>query len=640
VLEKTYSLAGRVLNVDLTNEKFSFSPTIKLARRYLGGRGVNWRLLYNEVGRGVKPLDPDNVLIYGTGLLVGTLAPCSCRYTVDSMNPFTGGVASSNSGGHFSSELKFAGYDHIVFYGRAERPVYLWIDDDRIEMKDASSLWGCTTWEADDLIKEDVGDDDIHVSVIGQAGENLVRGACIIADRARASGKCGLGAVMGSKNLKAVAVRGTGSIEVEDPEGFMEAVEDAWGRIKGSRAYERMASYGTLSAFLNISGSLNLVVKNFQDGYIDPSMLMKMGADVYRDNYQEKSLACFACPIHCSHFYRINEGPYTGLACEKLESNSISNFGANLYMDYAPAIVKAHSLCTEYGLDIDFASLTIAWAFECYQRGILTKEEVDNLDFEWGNHEVVMKLIRKIAYREGFGSVLAEGVKRASELVGKASEKYAVQIKGMGNREFMRTVKGWALGVTLALRGGGHTTGSNGIELTETPEEICEGVWGVPTASDPSAYDGKPELVVYFERLHAILDSLGLCIFIGNWNGYDLLGPEDLSKLVTTATGWKTTGKDLMLIGERIHNIGKAFNTIHTSLGREDDYPPDRLMKEPIKSGPHKGELLKHDEWSGMLDRYYALHGWNVETGLQTRKCLEKSGLKNITDDLEKMGKI
>ena len=637
MVEASYCVAGKILRVDLTTKRHRVYSTIDYTEKFLGGRGLNWWLLYEGTQPWVTPYDPDNLLVYGTGLLVGTLAPCAARFSIDSKNPFNSGIGSANSGGHFASELKYAGYDHIVFQGRAKKPVYLCLDDNRVEIKDASHIWGKTTWETDDIIKEELGDRDFQVSCIGPAGENLVRSACIITNRARAAGRCGLGAVMGSKNVKALAVRGTGSIEVKKPKQFMETIDNAWGKIKQSRKYEQFSVYGTLGNFPISTlekGKLNIVVKNFQDGYMESERAERIKGHLYHNKYEERSLACFVCPYQCSNFYRVNEGPYAPLAFEKMERNAIVNFGTNLYIDDATAIMKAQALCTEYGLDIDCSSTAIAWAFECYQRRILGKKDTDGLELIWGNHEVVMGLLRKIAYREGFGNILAEGVKRASEIIGRGSEKYAVYIKDEDNRERMRTAKGWALGVALALRGGGHTTGASHIELLGLDPGICEEVWGVAGASEPSVYKGKPELVVYFERLHAVLDSLGICIFAGNWEGPDLPGPDDFANMVSAAMGWEITGKDLMLIGERIHNVGKAFNTLHAGFSRRHDYPPERLMKEPIKSGPTKGDYLDRDEWDKMLNKYYELHGWDKKTGWQTKECLHSLHLKEIVKDL------
>jgi aldehyde:ferredoxin oxidoreductase len=382
----SFALAGKILRVDLTSARVWTEPTARYAEEWIGGRGINVWILHNEVKPWVTPFDPANRLIFGTGVLVGTLAPAATRLTIEAKSPMTGGLGSANACGFFSPELKFAGYDHIVFQGRARRPVYLWIDDDRVEIMDASHLWGKTTWEADDLIKEDIGDDKIQTACIGPAGENLVRAACIITNRARAAGRCGLGAVMGSKNLKAVAVRGSGAIEVSHPARFMSEVDKAWGKIRRCPASKGMIAHGTHGGSLETNNFSFLPVRNFQDDYWDSENLEILKTEVFEKEYEVGRVGYLACPLSCSHFYKITHGPYAGVSCEGFEANDAWNFAGKLGIDYPPALIKLHAICSEYGLDQDNASQAIAWAFECYQRGIITDKDTNGLHLEWGDH--------------------------------------------------------------------------------------------------------------------------------------------------------------------------------------------------------------------------------------------------------------
>ncbi len=639
--ENQLSFGGKVLRVDLTSGRIWTEPTREYASKFLGGRGVDNWILYNEVKPWAAPFDPANRLIFGTGVLVGTLAPTAARHSVDAKSPITGGVGSANSCGHFSAELKFAGYDHIVFQGKARSPVYLWIDDNRVKILDASHLWGKTTGETDDMIKEDLGDDEIQIAGIGPAGESLARSACVITNRARAAARCGLGAVMGAKNLKAVAVRGSGSIEVAHPERFMEIVSKAWGILDESEAAKSRRDWGTYRSPELYNERGHLSVRNFQDDYVNPTTLKRVDPEIFKREYEVRRLGYSACPICCSHFYKVTDGPYAGLACEGFEANDLLNFVAKLEIDYPPAIINLHFLCSEYGLDQDNASGAIAWAFECYQRGILTQADTDGLKLQWGDYRVVAELLRRIAYREGLGDLLAEGAKRASEVVGKGSEKFAIHIKGQDSMEALRGAgRGWALGCTISTRGGAHTRGANQAEAWDVTPEMCQRLWGIPGLEGPLSYQNKAKLVVYYEKLQAILDSLGVCMFCSHWAGLDLLGPDDLAELYSAATGNKITGEELMLAGERIHNVEKAFNVLHAGFSRQDDYPPRRFMEEPVKSGPMKGELLAREKWDKMLDEYYELHGWDKVTGWQTRQCLEALDLKKIADDLEKAGRL
>jgi aldehyde:ferredoxin oxidoreductase len=641
VENRCFCFGGKVLRVDLTSGLLWTEPTEEYTVKFLGGRGVDNWILYNEVKSWVTPFEPANRLLFGTGVLVGTLAPTAARHTIDAKSPMTGGIGSANSCGHLSAELKFAGYDHIVFQGRSRRPVYLWIDDNRVKLMDASHIWGKTTYETDDIIKGDLGDDEIQVACIGPAGENLVRSACVMTNRARAAGRCGLGAVMGSKNLKAVAVRGSGSIEVAYPERFMESVNKAWEKLRASEAATIRRRWGTYRTpdLYNERGHLS--ARYFQDDYVSPQIIHNVDPVVFKRDYEVRRLGYSCCPIGCSHFYRVTDGPYGGLACEGFEVNDLLNFVARFEIDYPPAIIGLHSLCSEYGLDQDNASGAIGWAFECYQRGIITDADTDGLRLEWGDHRAVAELLRKIAYREGLGDLLAEGAKRASEVIGQGSEEFAIHVKGQDSIESLRgSGRAWALGCVVSTRGGTHTRGANLIEGIPVPSDVCQKVWGIPEIHGPLSYDNKAELVVYYERLQAILDSLGVCMFCSNWAGLDLLDPDDLAELYSAATGAKINGGELMAVGERIHNVEKAFNVLHAGFSRGDDQPPSRFMEEPVRSGPMRGEKLTKEGWDKMLDEYYELHGWDKATGWQSRKCLEGLGLKSVADDLEKAGRL
>lgn len=638
-----YAYTGKILRVDLSSRQISTEPTIKYAREWLGGRGIGQRILYSELQPWITPFEPANRLIVETGPLCGTLAPGATRHSIASKNVFSHGVGTANSGGHFASELKFAGYDFIVFTGKASTPVYLWIDDDKVEVKDARGAWGKTTWDTDEFIKKEIGDENIQIMCIGPAGENLVKGACIITNRNRAAGRCGLGAVMGSKNLKAVAVRGTGSVEVAHPDRFMEAVNYSWEKLAKSRLAQTNAKYGTQTVFPGKNEMGSMPYKNFQDAHMPPESLQRVSPDVFLKGYIEKSMGYSACPIPCSHFYRVNQGPYAGLATEGIQAETLQDFAGKLAIDYAPAIVKAHALCNQLGLDLDNGSGPISWAFECYQRGIITQKDTDGLKLEWGDYGVVFELINKMARREGFGNILAEGCKHASEIIGRNSSYYAIHMKGQDLYEEVRLPIGWGLGVCVATRGGGHTTGSTAIEASaaRSPElaEISKKIFGINNVA-VDAYEDKPKLIQFTERFQEIMNSLGLCMHTGIWSSPTGMTFGELAELYSAATGWETTVDDLVRIADRILNLEKAFNGLHTTLRREDDYPPERCLKEPIKSGPYKGFALSKEKYDQMLDEYYRLHGWDPKTGLQTRRCLAALDLTDVAEDLRRAHKL
>lgn len=631
---RSYGHAGSILHVDLTRGSHYFTATEDYAARFIGGRGVNNWLTYSLVPPGTEPLSADNCLIFGTGALVGTLAPGAARHSVDGKSPMTGGIGSANSCGHFAAELKYAGYDNIVFHGESTKPVFLQIDDDKIELRDANHLWGLNVSAATAAIENQIGC-DFEVALIGPAGENLVRGACVITNRARAAGRCGLGAVMGSKRLKAVAVRGSGTVRVAKPEAFMDEVRRAWEKINSSAATATRREWGTMWAFGACNNFGLVATRNFQDDYLPPGQTERLAPEIFRDQHEIGRVAYTACPVACSHRFEITKGPYAGLTCEGFEANDLWNFGGNLGIDYPPAIIQAHYLCNEYGLDQDNAAGVIGWATECYQRGILTPQDTGGIKLDWGDHRTVMEILGLMARREGIGDLLAEGAYRAAKRLGRGSEKFAVHVKGQDSIEPMRASKGWALGCVVSTRGGGHTRGANMVERYQglSPEFYRE-TWGIDGPGDMLSYAGKAGPVIYYERLQAIVDSLGICLFTSNWGGADLLGPADLARLYSTATGIETSAAELMLIGERIHNVEKAFNVLHAGFDRQADRPPERFVQEPIKSGPARGERLDPESWERMLSEYYAGHGWDVSSGWQRRGQLTEIGLAEVADDL------
>lgn len=633
------SIISKALRVNLTTGKIEKESTKEYETRFLGGAGIDTWLLYKEVKSGTESFDPLNRLIFSSGILVGTLAPCAARLNIVGKSPVTGGIGAGSVCGHFSSELKFAGFDRIIIMGRAKQLVYLWINDDEVEIVDASSLKDATTWETDDFIKRERGSNAIQIASIGPAGENLVKAASIIVNRGRSQSKCGLGAVMGSKNLKAIAVKGTGGVEVASPYEFIELVSKAWKKVNKSQYGKLLKQTGTYGVMITSNEIGAMAERNFQDEYMDPEKFEKIAPDTLNE-YEENRIGYTSCPLHCGHFYRIKRGPYAGLACEGIHCNDGVNWASKLGIDYPPAIIKAHGLCSEYGLDQDNTSGAISWMFECYQRGIITKSDTGGLQPTWGDHELVMDLIRKIAYREGIGDLLAECSKRASEIIGKQSGKYSISIKGQDSIETMRPNKGWALGCVVSTRGGGHLRGAPLTEYFKLPPDVGERYWGVPTAGDGSSYEGKAQLVTYYEKLHTLMNCLGLCTFISDWGGPDLLFPEDLAQLYSKATGIKKSGEELMSFANKIHNVEKAFNTLHAGFTRVDDFPPERFMKESVQTGPSKGSILLKEDWDKMLDEYYEFHGWNKKSGWQTRECLYNMDLKEIADDLAKIGRI
>ncbi len=637
--ETPYGYGGHILRVGLTCLDISTEPTAKYAPRFLGGRGINQWILLKEIKPWVTPFEPASTVCFGAGALTGTLVPGAARINIDSKNPFTGGIASASAGGWFASALKFSGYDHIVVYGKAHRPVYLLIDDDKVSLRSAEEMWGSTVSETERQIKQDLGQEDVQVLCIGPAGENMVRPACVVVNGARIAGRCGLGAVIGSKNLKAIAVRASGGIRIKHPDAFMSLVKKVSRRLKKSPEHQIRKNMGTLFVTPKFNDLSSVPYKNFEDDCLPEGFYDKISHEVFNEIHQKDTYACNACPTPCGHTYCVDRGPYAGTVCRKIEANTVWNFGGKLAVDEPAAILKAQELCCQLGLDIDATSGVIAWAIDSYQNGLISKQETDGLDLNWGDHGVIIKLIEKIAYRQGFGNVLAEGSMRASGIIGRGSDKYAFHLKGQDNIEAIRSMKGWALGVGVSPRGGAHTRGAPVTEARRYSEHESDELFGVKTAGKAETYEGKARIVTHIEKICALLDSLGVCLFTGNWASPLGVNPQELARFFYLATGIRLSEQEMIKTGERIHNLEKMFNVVHAGFTREDDYPPRRFMEEPVKSGPLKGELLERKNWDRMLDEYYGLNGWDRRSGWPTQRKLKELGLQECVEMLQRAKK-
>ncbi len=619
--------------VDLKKEKVSITSNKDSFKSFLGGKGLAQWMLFQEIEKGTDPLSPSNILILSAGPLAGTRVPCSTRHTFDTLSPLTHGVGSSNSCGELGPELKFAGLNQIIIKGRSNDPVFLHINDDEIEILTAQHLWGKGVYDTEETVRKDLSDNNVQVACIGPAGENTVYYASVMTNKTRAAGKCGTGAVMGSKNLKAIAVRGHGSIEIAHRHKFEEACSNVLEKIENSPYLDNMRKFGPPSTMIPKNNLSSLPFKNFQASHIDleKEEYDSIVPEKYR-KYFVRSKGSFNCPIKCDKVYKYNNS-----ICEALEANSITNFACKLGVRSPKDVMRLHMKCDDLGMDEDGLAGTIAWGMECYQRGLIDTTITEGMPLEWGNVEAISQLMEKIARREGFGDLLAYGSKRASERVGRGSQ-YAMHMKGQDLYEHLRTMKGWALGVAVSTRGGGHTSGAPMTEFMALDPEISEKEWDVRSAGDPQSYENKAKLVFYYEILHAVANSVGVCLFMTDWSGPNLVNLEDFSVLLTHASGVSFTNRDLARIGERIVNVEKAINTLHAGFTRADDYPPERFFKQEVKSGPLKGEKLDRKQWAAMLDHYYELHRWDTATSLQRKAILKELGLQKVLDRLEKEG--
>ena len=454
--------AGKILRVDLTAGTVKSEPlNMAWAKEYLGSRGLGSKYLSEEIDPKVDPLSPGNKIIWATGPLTGTMASTGGRYTVITKGPLTGAIACSNSGGYWGAELKMAGWDMVIFEGKSAKPVYLYVNDDVAELRDAAHLWGGTVWHTEEQLKKDHQDPLLRISSIGGAGENQVLFAAVVNDLHRAAGRSGVGAVMGSKNLKAVAVRGDGGVRVARPADLMEKVKRFERNILEKSAL--VGTYrqgGTLGAYLIPGENRPHGVRNLNEAFWGSEALQGVSREKF-DQYRLRKHGCSNCPVHCSAVFKVDD-----LLCEGVQANSLRAFGSNVDVSSARDILYAHGLCNRYGLDVDQTSAVIAWAIDCFEQGILTPADTGGRDLRFSDGGCVAALIRMIAQREGFGDLLAQGVFEASKTIGRGSEKLAAVVKKNSVMEAaMRSHKAWALGIVTSTRGTGHLRGAPGLEF-------------------------------------------------------------------------------------------------------------------------------------------------------------------------------
>jgi aldehyde:ferredoxin oxidoreductase len=639
--DDVYAYAGKILRVNLSNGETSTEPIVDYAKEWIGSSGIAAKILYDELRPWVTPYDPANRLVVGAGVLLGTTAPGANKMSISTLGPMTGGWASSCSDSYLGGQLKRAGYDVIVIRGRAHRPVYLWIDETTVEIREASALWGKTTWETLEMIRKELEDPGLHIMSIGPAGENLARGACVIQDKGRAFGRGGTGAVMGSKNLKAVVVKGEGSIRVADRDRFMALAGECRKMFKSLKS-ENFHKYGTLGIMKGKQAVCGIAYKNFQDSHLPEGMADAIDPKHLIDKFQVAKQSYPGCAFGgCSRIMHVTEGPYAGLITESNQWEVVSTIQGRLAVQEPAFMLKANALCNQYGLDVDSVGGPIGWAMECYEKGILDERLTDGLKLNWGNEEVILELIRKIAYREGFGDILAEGCARAADIIGPDSVYYAMHIKGLDLYETCRGAMGWSLGATTSTRGGGHTTGGPVIEtMGDLDVKKAKEVYGIDNAHKPQEYEGKAALVTYGEMLQRANNCLGVCHYNTAYFDPNLPALKELAELYSAATGWETSVADLKRIMTKVVNLEKALNLRFTDFDRDDDLPAPRELQEPIKTGSLAGWRIDKDKYNKMLDEYYDLHGWDRETSYPRRQTLIDLGLEYVADDLAKIGKL
>jgi aldehyde:ferredoxin oxidoreductase len=601
---------GKILNIDLGKKKFREEDlNSDWSRKFIGGRGLGARMLFDVVERGVDPMSPGNKLIFLTGPLTGTRGTGSSRFAVVTKSPLTGIYLESICGGNLGSELKFAGYDGIVIGGRAEKPVYITIWDGEVKFEDASHLAGLTTHQTQEMIKDKLGGMG-EVACIGPAGERLVKVASILNDKTRAA-RGGSGAVMGSKNLKAVAVIGSGDVIVRDIDAFKSILGDIYSTFKTKR--KNFRAFGTLGVVEHNNSFGMLPTRNYQQGVFEAAE--DFSAEHIMGKFVEKSVSCGGCPLACIKVTSVKGGPYEETTSRGPQYETIWAFGPQCGNTSFEAVIYAHTLCDEFGLDTISVGNTIGFAMECYEKGLLNKEQTGGIELKFGNYEGMIDLVKQIASRQGLGNMLADGVKAASKHISQGSEKFAMHVKGLEIAGYdPRGVKGMGLGYAASNRGGCH----HSLGRTAATEM---------SSGNRFEEKGKGALVKEYAEARILSDSLMVCTF--HHFGEEV--PIELAmKMLNTVTGIDYKIAELKTVGDRINCVERAFN-VREGLSRKHDTLPYRLLKEPLASGPSAGHVVNLDI---MLDEYYDAMGWSKD-GIPTRQVLERLGCADIASELE-----
>lgn len=620
-----HGYAGKIVRIDLATRKIKeFKLPPSLIKSYIGGSGFCTVMLYNELKPGIDPLGKENKLFFSTGPFTGTLWPQSSRYSVAAKSPLTGGWGEAHSGGFWGPELKFAGYDGIILEDVSDNPVYVYIEDNAVSIHDADDIWGLNTHETENRLKNEWGK-DVKVASIGPAGENKVFVSCIMNDMHRAAARSGLGAVMGSKKVKAVAVRGTQGIKIAHKKEYLRVMSKLHERIGNDPFTEMKRKYGTtyLVEFMNEIGRLPSY--NFQTSIFKYADMIG-GEEIYR-NYFIKPRACFGCTQSCGRITTVKEGPFAYIGVSP-EYESLSALGSRCGITDVKALLYAHHLCNQLGLDTIGAGGVISWAMECFEKRLLDK--YCDLNLEWGDVDTTISLIKMIAAREGFGNILADGSYRAAETVGNNTMKYVMHVKKQEiAAQDGRAHKSMGLASAVSPRGADHLYAFPVLDEGGFNEEIRkiygEEYW--PEMGERRNPKYKGYLVYVNENFAVLVDSLGTCKY-GTMIP-PVLHYEEIQEGLKVTTGIEFTIEELEKIGERIVNLNRAFN-IREGFSRADDSLPQRFLTEPSPEGPSKGEIV---ELEYMLEEYYHHRGWNAE-GIPTPEKLKQLDLEFVIDDL------
>jgi len=616
--------AGNILSVDLTKKmitKEKLDP--ELTRKYIGGVGIGLKIIYDEVRPGMDALDEETPLVFVTGPMTATSVPTSGAYGVVTKSPLTGiTLAMGTANGFFGVRLKQAGYDVIIFRGKSEKPVYLWLNNGEVELRDASGVWGCNVAETEARLKEEVGQKSASVACIGIAGENMVKYAAICNDFGHICASGGVGAVMGSKNLKAVVAYGTQKVPVCDEPRLKEICEEWRKYISGHEVAIGMKAYGTVGSLGMLYNIGDLPVKNLTTNEFDE--VDNLTGFVIHEKFKTKVKPCYKCPInHCRTIELFTEGPHKGLVVEEPEYEGAAAAGSNIGIGDTTSMLYIHHLMDEYGMDIKSVTFVISLCMECYEKGILSKEQLDGIDLTWGNAEAVEELLGKISRREGIGNILAEGIKPAVEYIGGDAPNMAVHIKGGGiHLHDIRSL--WGFGLSHVISNFGSTMEGVGADLGPDRE------FGYHAIQDPVSSEGHAQA----QKVSGNKDLFADCAIICNYNLGRTEVPTSMAvNALNAITGESYTIDEIWEAMYRIRNLARAFNVRH-GLTPEDDWPSERLLMTPV-NGPIEG-LSWRPYLKDMVLEYYRLMGWDEKTSKPLEKTLKSLDLDFVINDLWK----
>ncbi len=619
-----YGWTGKILKVDLSDGRVSVEPTEPYIEDYLGGRGIGARLVCDNYVPGTDAFDPENPLLFNMGPLTGTAMPSSGRTDVTALSPMNNLRGKSNFGGYWGPEAKYAGFDHIIITGKSDKPCYLWIKDGKVEIRSAEHLWGKDTFETQKMIQQELGDPEIKSVCIGPAGEKLVRFACLITEAAGAAGRTGIGAVMGSKNLKAVAVRGSGTVGVAEPDEMLQLSLDVNREIREHPSCQELSNWGCVR-FVSVMYQMSFFPVGYYEDVHWEDIINNYGGPGYVEDHQLKNVGCFACPVRCKNFLSVPEIGKGHTTCEPWSGFTGSVW--NLDMD---VFWKAISFTNRLGLDSTETSACIGLLMELYHEGIISAKDTDGIAMERGSEEAILNTVLKIANREGYGALFAEGQQAAAESFGPAAVEKLDLVKGLAPHPYeFRAYHASALMQAVGHRGDPLPLRGSILEFEwhNAPEwfqQVAKAQFGSEEAAIPASYQGKARSTIISEHDQRIADSLGVCTY-----------PYTLFIFHDATRAWQffqlVTGKDwdmdrAVTISERIRNLERMFD-VRQGLTRADDTLPKKFFEEPLPKGMYERAVLDKNKFEEMKDEYYELRGWDKQTGIPTKEKLEELGL-------------